>query len=75
MANQKETTKVHVVAIFAGIVAIILLWREIWELSAKLFSSETSLILGAVIIIVIAAIEKRPIYKFLGGNERPLHLT
>lgn len=66
MTEQKPIKKKHLIIILLGFIAIILLWRGIWEVSAKLFSAEVSLILGIVILIVIAAIEKRPIYKFFG---------
>jgi len=40
----------------------------IWETSEKVFSPEISLILGLGILILIALIEHRQIFKFFGGG-------
>ncbi len=49
-------------------IGIVLFWRGIWETSEKVFSPEISLILGLGILILIALIEHRQIFKFFGGG-------
>ena len=59
--------KKHLFAIFIGIVGIVFFWRGIWQISEKLFSPEVSLAFGMVLLIVVALIERKLFFKFLGG--------
>jgi len=61
--NIKKT----VILLITGI-GVILFWRGIWETSEDYFEAETSLILGLVILILIAVVERRQFFKFLGGS-------
>ncbi len=57
--------KRNIILILLTSVGIILFWRGIWEVSSKLFSSEISLMIGLAILVSIALIEKRQLFKYL----------
>jgi len=50
-------------------IGLVLFWRGIWETSAKLFSEEISLILGLIILVFVAIIERRQLFQFFGGGR------
>ena len=50
-------------------IGLVLFWRGIWEVSAKIFSEEVSLIIGLVILVAIAIYERRQIFQFFGGGK------
>ena len=50
-------------------IGLVLFWRGIWEVSAKIFSEEISLIIGLVILVAIAIYERRQIFQFFGGGK------
>jgi len=54
------------VLLFLTGVGLILCWRGIWELSAELFDPKVSLILGLAILVGLAAIKKRQLFKVFG---------
>jgi len=49
-------------------IGLVLFWRGIWEVSAKFFPEEISLIIGLVILISVAMYERRQIFQFFGGG-------
>jgi len=61
-------TKRTILLLFTGI-GLVLFWRGIWEVSAKLFSEYLSLIIGLLILIFIAIYERRQIFQFFGGGH------
>jgi len=50
-------------------IGLVLFWRGIWEVSAKFFSEEISLIIGLVILMSVAIYERRQIFQFFGGGK------
>jgi len=50
-------------------IGLVLFWRGIWEVSAKFFSEEISLIVGLVILMSVAIYERRQIFQFFGGEK------
>jgi len=50
-------------------IGLVLFWRGIWEVSAKFFSEEISLIMGLVILMSVAIYERRQIFQFFGGGK------
>jgi len=50
-------------------VGLVLFWRGIWEMSAKFFSEDISLIIGLIILILVAIYERRQIFQFFGGGK------
>jgi hypothetical protein len=50
-------------------IGLVLFWRGIWEVSAKFFPEEISLIIGLVILISVAIYERRQIFQFFGGGH------
>jgi len=61
-------TKRTLLLLFTG-VGLVLFWRGIWEMSAKLFSEDISLIIGLIILISVAIYERRQIFQFFGGGK------
>jgi len=61
-------TKRTLLLLFTGI-GLVLFWRGIWEVSAKIFSEEISLIIGLLILISVAIYERRQIFQFFGGGK------
>jgi hypothetical protein len=50
-------------------IGLVLFWRGIWEVSAKFFSEDWSLIIGLIILISVAIYERRQIFQFFGGGH------
>jgi len=50
-------------------IGLVLFWRGIWEVSTKIFSAEVSLIMGMIVLILVAIIERRQIFQFFGGGH------
>jgi len=50
-------------------VGIVLTWRGIWEVSVGLFDEKTSLVLGILILIGLAAVKKRKLFKIFGMGD------
>jgi len=61
-------TKRTFLLLFTGI-GLVLFWRGIWEVSAKFFPEEISLIIGLIILISVAIYERRQIFQFFGGGH------
>ena len=61
-------TKRTLLLLLTGI-GIVLFWRGIWEMSAKFFSEEISLIMGLIILILVAIYERRQFFQFFGGGK------
>jgi hypothetical protein len=62
--NSTSERKRHTISLLITGVGIILFWRGIWELSQKAFSSEISLMVGFSILISVAIIERKQLFKF-----------
>ena len=50
-------------------IGIVLFWRGIWDGSAYIFSTTGSLVIGAAILIIMAIIGRRQVFKIFGGGE------
>ena len=50
-------------------IGLVLFWRGIWEMSAKFFSEDISLIVGLIILILVAIYERRQIFQFFGRGK------
>ena len=61
-------TKRTLLLLLTGI-GFVLFWRGIWEMSAKFFSEDISLIVGLIILILVAIYERRQIFQFFGGGK------
>jgi len=61
-------TKRTLLLLLTGI-GLVLFWRGIWEMSAKFFSEDISLIVGLIILILVAIYERRQIFEFFGGGK------
>jgi dolichyl-phosphate-mannose--protein O-mannosyl transferase len=48
----------EVIAAILGLVAVVLLWRAIWDMTEAIMSPVTSLIVGLVLIGIIAYLNK-----------------
>lgn len=57
-AANKSTTRRHRWAAIVGFVAIILLWRAIWDLSVEWFTPITALIIGLALVGVVGVLER-----------------
>ena len=68
MSEVKKKNHRHLLGLLITGIGVILFWRGIWEISAKYFSEEISLVLGLGILIGVALAERRQIFKFLGGG-------
>lgn len=66
--KEKFLTKKTVLLLLTGI-GLVLFWRGIWEVSAKYFSEDVSLIVGLAILISVAIYERRQIFQFFGGGK------
>jgi hypothetical protein len=61
-------TKRTILLLLTGI-GLVLFWRGIWEVSAKFFSEDISLIVGLVILISVAVYQRRQLFQFFGGGK------
>lgn len=68
MSEVRKENHRHTIGLLITGIGIVLFWRGIWEISAKYFSEEISLVSGLGILIVIALVERRQIFKFFGGG-------
>ena len=68
MIEVRKENHRHVLALLITGVGVVLFWRGIWEISAKYFSEEISLVLGLGILIGVALGERRQLFKFVGGG-------
>jgi hypothetical protein len=59
--RQRRRSNLLVAAL--GFVAVVMLWRAIWDITAELMSPFWSLIIGLVLVAGIAFIERDFIYK------------
>ena len=66
MSGFKSSKIRHTISLLDTGVGLVLLWRGIWDLSDKYLSVYASLVLGITILIVIALLEKRQVFKFFG---------
>lgn len=67
--SEHTHPKRHTLALLATGIGLVLFWRGIWEISAQFFSEYVSLILGLSILIIVALVERRQIFKFFGGGH------
>lgn len=68
--SKNNTSKLrHAISLLITGVGLVLFWRGIWDLSEKYFSVYLSLTLGVIILILVALLEKRQIFKFFGETE------
>ncbi len=49
-------------------IGIVLFWRGIWDGSTYIFSTMGSIVVGAVILIIMASLGKRQVFKIFGGE-------
>jgi len=64
--REKEKKFLRRAVLFSiTLIGVILVWRGVWELSTRLFDSETSLILGAVILFIVGAFFRKFLMKNL----------
>ncbi|MFB5620117.1 MAG: hypothetical protein ACE5RC_03155 [Nitrosopumilus sp.] len=66
--KDKIFTKKTVLLLLTG-VGLVLFWRGIWEVSARYFSEYVSLVVGLIILIGVAIIQRRQIFQFFGGGK------
>jgi hypothetical protein len=57
-AAKRNKRRREVLAAGLGVVAVILIWRAIWDMTAAIMSPLTSLAIGVVLIGVIAYFNK-----------------
>jgi len=64
--NEVTTEKRrHAISLLITSVGIVLFWRGVWDLSEKIFSAEVSLIIGLSILVSVAVVERRQLFRFL----------
>jgi uncharacterized membrane protein YdcZ (DUF606 family) len=56
--KEKSRKKRETWAYLIGLFATVFLWRAVWDWSEKLFSSNTSFIVGLILVAVVAWLEK-----------------
>lgn len=61
-------TKRTLLLLFTGI-GLVLFWRGIWDVSAKFFSEDISLIVGLIILISVAMFQRRQVFQFFGDGH------
>ncbi|HEY5735344.1 MAG TPA: hypothetical protein VIS47_02175 [Nitrosopumilus sp.] len=66
--KDKIFTKRTALLLLAGI-GLVLFWRGIWEVSARYFSDYVSLVVGLIILIAVAIIQRRQIFQFFGSEK------
>jgi hypothetical protein len=57
-AARRSRRRREVLAAVLGVVAVVLIWRAIWDMAAALMSPLTSLVIGLALIGVIAYLNK-----------------
>ncbi|MDH3192569.1 MAG: hypothetical protein OEM18_07780 [Nitrosopumilus sp.] len=66
--KQTILTKRTLLYLITG-VGIVLFWRGIWEMSARYFSEEISLLAGLTILVLVAIYQRRQIFQFFGSGK------
>jgi hypothetical protein len=57
-AARRSKRRREVLAAVLGVIAVVLIWRAIWDMAAALMSPLTSLVIGLALIGVIAYLNK-----------------
>jgi sorbitol-specific phosphotransferase system component IIBC len=57
-AARRSKRRREVLAAVLGVVAVVLIWRAVWDMAAAVMSPLTSLVIGLVLIGVIAYLNK-----------------
>ena len=57
-AARRSKRRREVLAAVLGVIAVVLIWRAIWDMAAALKSPLTSLVIGLALIGVIAYLNK-----------------
>jgi hypothetical protein len=57
-AARRRKRRREVLAAVLGVVAVVLIWRAIWDMAAAVMSPLTSLVIGLALIGVIAYLNK-----------------
>jgi hypothetical protein len=57
-AARRSKRRREVLAAVFGVVAVVLIWRAIWDMAAAVMSPLTSLVIGLALIGVIAYLNK-----------------
>jgi hypothetical protein len=57
-AARRSKRRREVLAAVLGVVAVVLIWRAIWDMAAAVMSPLTSLVIGLALIGVIAYLNK-----------------
>jgi hypothetical protein len=63
--NESTEKRRHVISLLITSVGIVLFWRGIWDISEKLFSAEISLVMGMSILVSMAVVERRYLFRLL----------
>lgn len=58
----------HIFSIVMAGIGIILFWRGIWEISQKLLSTETVLIIGLSMLVAAAIGERKSLLRYLHSH-------
>jgi polyferredoxin len=56
--EEKRAHRRHIWAVIFGFLALVLLWREIWDITAEIVSPTTTLIVGLIFWGIVALFEK-----------------
>ncbi len=57
-AARRSKRRREVLAAVLGVIAVVLIWRAIWDMAAAVMSPLTSLVIGLALIGVIAYLNK-----------------
>lgn len=57
-AARRSKRRREVLAAVLGVIAVVLIWRAIWDMTAAVMSPVTSLVIGLALIGVIAYLNK-----------------
>ena len=57
-AARRSKRRREVLAAVLGVIAVVLIWRAIWDITAAVMSPLTSLVIGLALIGVIAYLNK-----------------
>jgi hypothetical protein len=57
-AAKRRKRRREVLATVLGVVAVVLIWRAIWDMAAAVMSPLTSLVIGLALIGIIAYLNK-----------------
>jgi hypothetical protein len=56
--EEKRARRRHIWAVIFGFLAVVLLWRAIWDITAEILSPTTTLIVGLIFLEIVALLEK-----------------